>query len=149
METSNLHQTEGVPVINTRPQRRKSVGRWLTLAVAVLLVGAASIFVAIQKSGSDSVQAEANATVRVSAEGFSPQTIRIKKGESITWLNGDSAAHHIVADPFPGGESLPGLNSDGPLAQDESYTRAFEEAGTFTYHDQLNPSSFRGTIIVE
>ncbi|HEX8763474.1 MAG TPA: cupredoxin domain-containing protein [Candidatus Saccharimonadales bacterium] len=149
METSNLHQADGVPVINTRPQRRKSVGRWLTLAVAVLLVGAASVFVIMQKSTSDSAQAVANATVAITADGFSPQTIRIKKGESITWVNKGAASHHVVADPFPSGDSLPSLNSDGPLAQDEAYTKTFEDSGTFNYHDQLNPASFHGTVIVE
>lgn len=149
METSSLHQNEGVPIINTRPQRRKTVGRWLTLAVAVVVVGAASLFVLLQQNGSNSVQAASTATVEISAAGFQPQTIRVKKGETVTWVNKDSAAHHVIADPFPSGESLPSLNSDSPLAQDESYTSTFEEVGTFTYHDQLNPTTFRGTIIVE
>ncbi len=149
METSNLHQNDEVPIINTRPQRRKTVGRWLTLAVAVVVVGAASLFVVLQQNGSNSVQAAPSATVEVSASGFQPQTIRIKKGETVTWVNKDTAAHHIVADPFTKDESSRTLNSDSPLAQDESYTSTFEEAGTFNYHDQINPVAFRGTVIVE
>src|SRR5688572_759296 len=149
METSNLHQNDEVPIINTRPQRRKTIGRWLTLAVAVVVVGAASLFVALQQNGSSSVQAAPSATVEISAEGFQPQTIRIKKGETVTWVNKDAAAHHVVADPFTGTESSHTLNSDSPLAQDESYTSTFEEVGTFSYHDQLDPAAFRGTVIVE
>jgi plastocyanin len=149
METSNLQQNEQVPIINTRPKRTKTTGRWLTLAVALVIVGAASLFVVLQRNGSSSVAAAPSATVEITADGFRPQTIRIKKGESVTWVNKDSSAHHVVADPFPSGESLPSLNSDSPLAQDESYNSIFENTGSFTYHDQLNPAALRGTIIVE
>ncbi len=154
METSNLHQNDEVPIINTRPQRRKTIGRWLTLAVAVVVVGAASLFVVLQRNGTSSVQAAPSATVEVSAQGFQPQTIRIKKGETVTWVNKDSAAHRVMADPFTNDESAHGGHHDGidshsPLAQDESYTSTFEKTGTFNYHDQLNPTAFRGTVIVE
>jgi plastocyanin len=96
------------------------------------------------------VQAAAidTAEITISKDGFSPATIQIKKGQSVTWTNTDDATHQVAADPHPTHSSLSTLVSD-PLSKNDTYTYPFEKAGTYTYHDEQNPLKFNGTIIVK
>src|SRR5947207_3040177 len=59
--------------------------------------------------------------VLITSKGFLPQAIKIKKGEQIKWVNQDTSAHQIAADPYPNHASLPGLFSLALLSND-SYT---------------------------
>lgn len=86
--------------------------------------------------------------VRINSNGFMPQTIKIKKGEMVTWTNQDNKTHQLAADPHPTHTSLTGLESD-PLFLNDSYTFIFEESGTYSYHDHFNPTKLRGTVMVE
>ncbi len=71
---------------------------------------------------------------------FSPKTITIKKGQSITWTNEDSAGHSATADD----------NSwdTGVLPQGQSKSLPFTKTGTFTYHCSVHPD-MHGTVIVQ
>lgn len=69
---------------------------------------------------------------------FSPASLTIKKGDSVTWTNRDGAAHSI---------EMNGVESD-LMQTGQSYTRAFNETGTFSYRCGPHPSML-GTIIVE
>lgn len=149
MESSNINQDQTVPVVAPAGSRRRHVGRWLTLFAIVLIAGVVSALMLLRSDNSNTVQAAAAGTVQINSRSFEPQTIKIKKGQAVTWVNKDSRPHHIMADPYPTGDSLKSLNSVEPLAQDESYTATFEQAGTYTYHDQLNPARLKGTVIVE
>lgn len=72
---------------------------------------------------------------------FSPATRTIKKGETITWTNQDSAAHTVSS--ISGTE----LNS-GTLSNGQTYSHTFNTAGTFEYRCNFH-TSMKGTIIVE
>ena len=134
------------PGKKTTPRRR--IARWLTFAVVIFVIGGAASFWLV-KNNNEAAIAESVATVEITGSGFVPQTIRVKKGESIQWVNADTKPHQVVSDPYPSGDTLPDLNSSEPLTEGESYTRTFDQTGTFTYHDQLNPLEYKATIIVE
>lgn len=87
--------------------------------------------------------------VAVSIQGFafSPQTVRVGTGTTVTWTNMDDAAHTATSDPHPVHTALPGLSS-GTLEAGESYSFTFTESGTWTYHCHLHPN-MRGTVVVE
>ena len=101
-------------------------------------------------------------TVEITSNGFSPETITIKQGERITWLNKKTGAGWPASAVHPSHKSYP--NSDiakcgtdeeneifdacRGLAQGESYSFTFNEVGSWSYHDHLNPSS-RGTVVVQ
>lgn len=149
MQTSNLNQNQGLPVVTPQsPPRRRRIARWLTLAALVLLVGGGSVFWLI-RDNSDVAEAAPAATVEITADGFSPQTIKVKKGQSVVWVNKDTTPHQVASDPYPSGDVLPELNSGEPLAEGESYSAMLENAGTFTYHDHLDPVGHQATVIVE
>ncbi len=55
-------------------------------------------------------------------------------------VSADGPEHHIVADN--------GAFDSGVLQPDQSFTFIFDTAGSFGYHDALDPS-IKGTITVE
>lgn len=86
--------------------------------------------------------------VSITQDGFSPQTIQIKKGQSVTFTNTDSREHQVASDPHPTHTNLPGFDNQEALLMNDSYVYTFEKTGTFTYHDHLNPLKFHGTVVV-
>ena len=85
--------------------------------------------------------------VSITQSGYSPKDITIKIGDSVVWTNNDSATHTISSDPHPTHTLYPFLNV-GPLKPGEKKSVQFTTAGTFTYHDHLNPS-LTGTVTVQ
>ncbi len=82
------------------------------------------------------------ADIAISSKGFSPQTVKVKAGTSVTWTNNDTADHQITADSNANGLVGPELTPQG------SYGYEFDTAGTYNYHDALNPA-LKGTVIVD
>lgn len=72
---------------------------------------------------------------------FSPLELKIKKGETVAWLNKDSAAHTIISDS---GNEL----SSAALSKGKIYSHTFNTAGTFDYHCGIHPS-MKARLIVE
>jgi plastocyanin len=78
-------------------------------------------------------------SVTIQNFAFSPATLRISKGTTVTWTNGDAAPHRIDANgAFPGSPSL---------ATGQSYSYTFDEVGTFSYICSIHPS-MKGTVEV-
>jgi plastocyanin len=88
-----------------------------------------------------SVNVTAPGDVSIAQTGFRPQTINIAAGQTVKWTNNDSsgASHQVVADD--------GSFTSPTLKQGATYSRTFEDAGTFKYHDGLRPA-FTGTVAV-
>lgn len=89
-----------------------------------------------------------NNKVTITPDNFTPQTITVKTGSSITWTNTDSASHTVNSDPHPTHTISSLLNQIGLIKSGESKSLTFPAAGIYKYHDHLNPSS-SGTVIVE
>ncbi len=77
----------------------------------------------------------------------SPASLEIKVGDSVIWTNKDATTLEIASDPHPTHTTLPELHSAG-LPKDGTYTFVFSKAGTFGYHNHLNPT-LKGTVIVK
>ena len=76
---------------------------------------------------------------------FSPATITIKVGTTVTWTNTTSAPHTVTSDDGTTFDS--GLNT--PIgANGGTYSFTFTKAGTFTYHCQIHPF-MKATVIVQ
>lgn len=88
------------------------------------------------------------AAVSISAAGFSPATLSVKAGTKVTWTNLDQKNNHRVkANPYPTGDSLPGLDSKVNMPPTSTYSYTFSSPGTYKYHDQLNPL-LNGEVVV-
>lgn len=95
-------------------------------------------------SGTDSSSANtglAEAVIDIQDFTFSPGTLTISVGASVTWMNLDSAPHSIKSDS--GSE----LNSN-LLGNGDSYSHTFTQAGTYEYHCGVHPM-MKGKIIVQ
>lgn len=86
------------------------------------------------------------AQVTITDKGFIPATILVKKGTQVTFLSQDNKSHQIASDPHPLHTGLPGFIQEKASS---SFSYTFNKTGTFTYHDEINPLKFHGTIIVE
>ncbi len=90
------------------------------------------------------------AAVSITGSGFSPATVSVKAGQAVVWTNSDSKPHFVTSDdPKPTGNT-PDPKSGQAIAAGGSYDYVFSKAGTYTYHDDLNPGSgFKGVVVVK
>jgi plastocyanin len=74
---------------------------------------------------------------------FSPATLTVRAGTTVTWTNDDSPPHAIASDA-----GSPVTFSSSPLANGATFSFTFTQAGSYPYHCSIHPS-MKGTIIVE
>lgn len=72
---------------------------------------------------------------------FSPATLTISKGDTVTWTNKDSTAHTVTTDS---GNEL----DSGSLSNGKTYSHTFDSTGTYNYHCQFHPM-MKASIIVQ
>jgi plastocyanin len=99
-----------------------------------------------QNTQNQDTPAQATQTITIKNFAFSPDTLTVKKGTIVTWINEDSAPHLVASDPHPAHTDLPGLQST-PLSKGQGYSFTFDKVGSWGYHCHLHPS-MKGTIIV-
>jgi plastocyanin len=85
---------------------------------------------------------ENEASVSIKDFAFSPASMTIKKGTTVTWTNEDDVAHTVTPDA-----QTPNFQGSGSLSQGESYSFTFDEAGTYDYHCQPHPN-MTATVVV-
>ena len=83
----------------------------------------------------------ATANVDIRNFSFTPASITVKKGSTVTWTNNDSSAHTVTEID---GQSGPDSQR---LAKGESYTFTYNTVGTFKYVCSLHPD-MKGTVTV-
>lgn len=91
---------------------------------------------------------EEKSVVKITSSGFSPKNITIKVGGSVSWENEDSEDHAVNSAVHPTHTLFPILNQVGLIKPEGTKSLKFTSAGTFKYHDHLNPSLI-GTVTVE
>lgn len=146
----------GEVVVGHMHSNRRTVITLISLAILVLVAAVVLVVVDNTKQPAKTAQPVSitqniptTANVSITAAGFSPATVEIKKGQSVTWKNTDSADHQPAADPYPTNTSLPDWGKGEVLKTNDTFTYQFEKAGTYTYQDNLNPYKIKGTVIVK
>jgi plastocyanin len=71
---------------------------------------------------------------------FSPATLTVTVGTTVTWTNNDNITHTVTSDAS-------GFDS-GDITMGSKYSRVFSVAGTYTYHCTIHPT-MKGTIVVK
>jgi plastocyanin len=81
-------------------------------------------------------------TIQVSAKNFmfTPATITVKAGATVTWVNLDEEPHTVFSDA--------GLFRSSALDTKERFSFKFEKAGTYHYLCTIHPRML-GTVVVE
>ncbi len=83
--------------------------------------------------------APAQAEVTIKGFAFDPGELTVTVGTTVTWTNDGSTTHTITADD--------GTWDSGRVSQGDTFSRVFDQPGTFTYHCAIH-TSMTGTIIV-
>ena len=107
-------------------------GRRRLAAVAMSLAGMA---LAIGLTAGSALAADRD--VAISGFSFSPGTVTIGVGDTVTWTNSDAQAHTATGD---------GWNT-GDLGNGDAGSITFRTAGTFPYMCGIHPA-MRGTVVV-
>ncbi len=92
-------------------------------------------------------QKQAEAIVTVTTSGFVPQTLTIKAGTKVVWMNKSGGTVTVNSAVHPTHLVYPPLNL-GEFGDGSSVQLGFDKPGTYKYHNHLNPSQ-TGTIVVE
>lgn len=94
------------------------------------------------------VQTITEAVIKVTNDGFAPQSVVIKKGGEVTWINESDGSAWVASAFHPTHLEYPGLDELAGMAKGKSWSFTFDKVGIWRYHDHLNPSRF-GTVTVE
>lgn len=113
----------------------------VSLAVAFVVLAILSAGCAQQAAAPTQeipTQVSSSSAVTIQGFAFSPQTLTIKAGTTVTWTNNDTAAHTVVSSSF----------TSEQLGKGQTYEYTFSQPGTFDYHCSIHPS-MTGQIIVQ
>jgi hypothetical protein len=94
--------------------------------------------------------------VNYSDSGFSPSTISLPKGGAVIFRNYSSKKLRVASDPYPSNDGYPTKNgcvgstfdSCSDIPPKVSWSFIFNSPGTWSYHNELNPSE-GGIVKVE
>jgi len=71
---------------------------------------------------------------------FSPNTLTVPAGSTVTWTNHDQEPHTVVGDT--------GLFRSGAMDTNESFSFKFDQPGTYRFICSIHPQMV-GTIVVQ
>ncbi len=119
---------------------RRSYGALIAAAAVIAACGGGSS----SKQGNGSCQPGMTATVNITAGGVAPQAVCVLPNGTVTFNNGDTAAHDIESTG-----ACTQLNL-GSIAAGQSATAMFPTTATCTYQDAAHAgnAAFQGTVAV-
>ncbi len=87
--------------------------------------------------------------VKLTDQGFLPESITVKKGTVVRFVNETTGPMSIASDPHPAHTDYPGFDQfKSSFAGKAEYDFTFEKVGTWGYHNHLSPD-MKGTVVVE
>jgi plastocyanin len=87
-----------------------------------------------------SSSAAAAVTVTMTDNRFTPGTIHVQRGGTVSWRNTSQMSHTVSGKGFDSGTLAPGA----------TFSHTFEQAGTFAYHCKPHQAAgMVGTVIVD
>jgi plastocyanin len=92
------------------------------------------------QAGKDAVDGAKRNQIVIKDFHFSPQTITVKSGEKLTWINRDEEPHTVVSVEKQ-------FKKSSALDTDQEFTITAGAPGTYTYFCSVHPK-MTGTIIV-
>lgn len=109
----------------------RRLGAAVAVAIGLVLAGTASVVPA----------AAGLEEVAIRNYAFSPGTLTVMPGTTVTWTNYDLAPHTVTEVSGPAPLSSP------ELARGQSWSYTFERPGTYRYYCAVHPSML-GTVVV-
>jgi len=127
---------------------------YVPIAVIILLAGA--IYFILQRNSTSNVSSESvmeedsvsENMITYSDSGFSPNTITVEQGTTVTFLNQSSGQMWVASSVHPTHQDYPGFDQLKGVGTGEKYTFIFDKVGTWKYHNHLSSSNI-GTVVVQ
>jgi amicyanin len=113
-------------------------GVGMLLAVTLVACGGASSDGSSATTGSG---ASSGPTVTIKDFAFSPDTLNVKVGTTVTFVQEDSVPHNAT------GSGPAGFIKSPTLTKGQTYTVTFTKAGTYPYICTIHPY-MHGTVVV-
>ena len=113
--------------------------------IATLLCGISLLNLSLFALGGEMKNADSTSSkqnrIEIKDFAFNPQTITVKSGEKITWINRDEEPHTVVSVQKQ-------FKKSTALDTDQEFTITAGAPGTYTYFCSVHPK-MTGTIIVK
>lgn len=113
---------------------------WIGITVIMLGVIIVSGCTQNQQQNTTNSKNTSYSTVVIQNFAFTPDTLTVKAGTNVTWINQDSEVHDVTSDS--GTFTSPDLNKG------DKYTHNFTKSGNYSYYCNEHPS-MKGKIIVQ
>lgn len=137
------------------------------IVIIVIAILAGGVFFYMKKGNTPSPQTQTPATkttqtspttvqtnpavsenlITLTSDGYSPTTLTVKAGTTVTWVNNLGDVATVNSAPHPTHTDYKPLNLEKFL-NGEKLILTFDKVGTYKYHNHLNPSQ-KGTVIVQ
>jgi plastocyanin len=127
-----------------------------SIAIGIVIIVGITGFALLSRSDTDKnsggtashgTENQSIATITYTDEGFNPDSLTVKVGNTITIKNSSTGNLQFSSDNHPSHTENVELNQT-ELAPDQSQNITLTKQGTWGYHNHLDPSK-TGTIIVE
>jgi plastocyanin len=113
--------------------------RTIALLCAISCLNLSAFALAGDMKDADSTSSKQN-TIEIKDFAFNPQTITVKSGQTITWINRDEEPHTVVSVEKQ-------FKKSSALDTDQTFTITTGAPGTYTYFCSVHPK-MTGTIVV-
>ena len=131
--------------INSQKNKYKSMV-WVIIALLVIVLGVIGYFVygnnfSNNKNNDINInQTVTPGTITIQNFSFSPNTLTINVGDTVTWQNNDSTIHRINASD--------GRFNSGEISHGDKFSYTFTKSGTYNYYCSIH-TYMTGVVIVK
>ncbi|OGD24715.1 hypothetical protein A2819_01195 [Candidatus Azambacteria bacterium RIFCSPHIGHO2_01_FULL_40_24] len=115
--------------------------KYLLIIIIIALIAGAAYFIFTAPPTTTIAVSPQTWVIEYKENIFIPKEIKIKKGDTVIWINNSSespvwpaSAFHPTHNVYRGFDALKKINVG------ESYSFTFNKIGVWKYHDHLNPS---------
>ena len=116
-----------------------SRNKTIALLCAISCLNLSAFALAGDMNDSDRTSSKQN-TIEIKDFAFNPQTITVKLGEKVTWINRDEEPHTVVSVEKQ-------FKKSSALDTDQTFTITAVAPGTYSYFCSVHPK-MTGTIVV-
>lgn len=106
--------------------------------VGALLLGLSALLVVVLASNAGT-QGSATAEVKIDNFSFTPDTLTVNTGTTVTWVNQDDLPHTVASDDK--------VFKSRALDTDEKFAYTFTKPGTYAYFCSLHPKMVAKVVV--
>ncbi len=87
-------------------------------------------------------------TVKYTSSGFTPNSVTVKTGTTVTFVNESSKNMWVASSVHPTHKDLPSFDQLSSSGKGTSYSYVFDKAGEWSYHNHRSAGHI-GKVVVE